>query len=1025
MSEPSAATFPITIDSTQAITDYQVKVTLNSSFDWSSVAADGSDIAFYDSDNSPLYFWIEEWNYGSSATIWVKVPSIPSGQKTIYLVTDDAATHSAYCNPEETFIIYEDFDSTPSDWTTIGNWTISGGVASTPDNPGHMYTSSDITNAVWEFRGRRGVSNACDIGLMVLSNSVTHGVGDYYLFRAYGGGPLPLYKYIDGSYVSTVAQGTAPSDENFHIFTLKRYNGNWKLLVDGVEAASGTDNELTTSQYLVMIASNGSACTMASEYDWIRVRKYIEPEPVATLSGEEDSPDNSPDNFTRIADIPVARTDSVSFAIGNYGYVGLGYNGNYLSDFWRYDPSTNTWTQVADFPGGARDGAVAFAIGNYGYVGLGKTDSGYMKDFWRYDPSTNTWTQVADFPGDARRGAVAFVVNGKAYVGLGDQRNPDVYFSDFYCYDPSTNTWTQVADFPGGARENALAFAVAGYGFVGCGQTIDHADHKDFWRYDPSTNTWTQITSDFGGADRENGVGWAIGNYGYFGFGNSDELGNTHTKDIWRFNPATNTFTRLDDFPGNARSKPAVFVIGNTAYIGAGNSGSTLFSDFYAFTVQTSSTSAPTPPTDISFDKTEYYVGNTIVATASGSTDPDGDPVAYYYKFVVDGVTKQDYSTDYTYTIAQADAHKQIQVCAKAYDGQEYSSEYCELIPDGYVQNSKPVPSSYDTDKDAYNVGETITATSTWTDADGDTITKQYKFYDYTTSTTLQNWGTDNTYTVTDAEEGHTIIVYFRAHDGFEYSDEYSKAVTVGTQENPPEITSFSPSSTTLTVEIGDTVQFSATADQSIDTWFWSGVDSYTGDGSTTTTAEKTFTTPGTATVSVYGVNANGVTQTVTWHISVEDSAESSTPRLYWKDAGYLAWGGTYCGESGDVKLGSTVYFVAKDEDRILNGTLTINGVSVGEFNGKEIAYNFLEEGTYEIDVVNPDQPLSNTPITINVTKSEGAEGYFAMYISFVKRLPPLTGNITFDTALYAFFVVPVAVAVVVRVGGVILTRGG
>ena len=46
------------------------------------------------------------------------------------------------------------------------------------------------------------------------------------------------------------------------------------------------------------------------------------------------------------------------------------------NDFWEYDPSTNTWTQKADFGGTARNWAVGFSIGNKGYIGTGYDLSG-------------------------------------------------------------------------------------------------------------------------------------------------------------------------------------------------------------------------------------------------------------------------------------------------------------------------------------------------------------------------------------------------------------------------------------------------------------------------------------------------------------------------------------------------------------------------------------------------------------------------------------------------------------------------
>lgn len=100
-----------------------------------------------------------------------------------------------------------------------------------------------------------------------------------------------------------------------------------------------------------------------------------------------------------------------------------------------------------DFKGGARYYALGFGIDNYGYVGTGYNDN-YLKDFYRFDPTAaagSQWTIVNGFGGQKRQGATAFVINGKAYVCGGQNNNSDV--SDFWRFDPSAATpWTQLRD---------------------------------------------------------------------------------------------------------------------------------------------------------------------------------------------------------------------------------------------------------------------------------------------------------------------------------------------------------------------------------------------------------------------------------------------------------------------------------------------------------------------------------------------------------------------------------------------------
>lgn len=72
-----------------------------------------------------------------------------------------------------------------------------------------------------------------------------------------------------------------------------------------------------------------------------------------------------------------------------------------LQDVWEYDPTLNTYNKKnlpATFTG--RYAYVAFTIGNKGYMGLGYGT--WRDDFASYDPSTDTWTNLANFPGAAR-----------------------------------------------------------------------------------------------------------------------------------------------------------------------------------------------------------------------------------------------------------------------------------------------------------------------------------------------------------------------------------------------------------------------------------------------------------------------------------------------------------------------------------------------------------------------------------------------------------------------------------------------
>ena len=105
------------------LTDYQVQVIINSTFDFSRCKSDGSDIRFTSSDEQTLIpYWIENWNpSATSASIWVKVPSVPVAGTTIYMYySNPGAAFPSPAPPTTT-------DLPPTGpWTNVSGLTISG-----------------------------------------------------------------------------------------------------------------------------------------------------------------------------------------------------------------------------------------------------------------------------------------------------------------------------------------------------------------------------------------------------------------------------------------------------------------------------------------------------------------------------------------------------------------------------------------------------------------------------------------------------------------------------------------------------------------------------------------------------------------------------------------------------------------------------------------------------------------------------------------------------------------------------------
>ncbi len=82
----------VTCPCSQAVSEYQIQITLDNTFDFNHARSDGADLRVTASDGiTPIPFWIESWIPAStSASIWVKMPEIPLGGTSIYLYYGNA-----------------------------------------------------------------------------------------------------------------------------------------------------------------------------------------------------------------------------------------------------------------------------------------------------------------------------------------------------------------------------------------------------------------------------------------------------------------------------------------------------------------------------------------------------------------------------------------------------------------------------------------------------------------------------------------------------------------------------------------------------------------------------------------------------------------------------------------------------------------------------------------------------------------------------------------------------------------------
>jgi N-acetylneuraminic acid mutarotase len=138
--------------------------------------------------------------------------------------------------------------------------------------------------------------------------------------------------------------------------------------------------------------------------------------------------------------------------------------------------------------------------------------------------------------------------------------------------------WTQKANFGGAARRSAMVFSIGTKAYLGLG--YNGVFYKDLWEYDPVSDSWNQ-KADFGGTARFAGVGFSIFDKGYVGTGY--DVNNTfNTADFWQYDPVANGWTQVADIPVARRYAVGFSLLGK-GYVGTGANDTGYLNDFWQY----------------------------------------------------------------------------------------------------------------------------------------------------------------------------------------------------------------------------------------------------------------------------------------------------------------------------------------------------------------------------------------------------------------------------------------------------------
>jgi len=120
--------------------------------------------------------------------------------------------------------------------------------------------------------------------------------------------------------------------------------------------------------------------------------------------------------------------------------------GNFANSYYsRYDTTTGTWNS-ASFTTTTPLKRVGYAAGtlqNKVYISGGQNQSGQkLDDVWRFDPATNTWTEVAQDTRPPARSGHTFVGATTNFIVFGGMPVTDTLASAVWKFDPATGYWS-------------------------------------------------------------------------------------------------------------------------------------------------------------------------------------------------------------------------------------------------------------------------------------------------------------------------------------------------------------------------------------------------------------------------------------------------------------------------------------------------------------------------------------------------------------------------------------------------------
>lgn len=270
----------------------------------SDMNADYSDIRFIDSDDSTqLNYWIEGTT-ATEATVYVKIPSLPNGSKTIYIYYNNA---TATTTSSTATLEYYSSGGTLTGWTEYnhgtGDWSIDAGTG----NPAPSMKSYADTGS-WSTASIKSDGNYNeDIELKIDMNSGLQNPNYLDITFSDVSGATPLFgdagnnmfgfvaRYGD-EIIKSKAGGTLTSSTvtvtitGWHTYKIRRISGTVEVIQDDIALATITSNVPSGTLPMFFDQNHPESGGWNSYWDNIKIRKYASPDPTISFAAEESPP---------------------------------------------------------------------------------------------------------------------------------------------------------------------------------------------------------------------------------------------------------------------------------------------------------------------------------------------------------------------------------------------------------------------------------------------------------------------------------------------------------------------------------------------------------------------------------------------------------------------------------------------------------------------------------------------------------------------------------------------------------------